>query len=319
MEQTRALPTTEVTKPAQAIKAVSDRALVLIAVLGAAAVLMAFVVVQSGLDVKLSEFFPFVVIAGGLCLLAGYARYRKMDPRVGDAATLVSAGILSLLLCGLISNIGLRLRAPTIDAALAQADAFLGWDVSRAVPAFAGYPWLIDGLALAYNLSGPLVAASIFVTLLFGRTSKAWELLVTTVISMQVIAAISIMAPARGAMAYFDLLHLQGNGLPRGAGVYHLEAFDHLHAGTDARFGIADMSGLVTFPSFHTVLALLIAQALSGTRFYLLGIGLSTATIVSTIPIGGHYVIDIVAGTMIWLGAAVIASRIGTGARPLPS
>jgi len=283
--------------------------LVSMAVLCAAALLTAFVIALSGLHVKTSDFTPIVALAGGLWLLAGYSRYRQLDPRFAHAAAILATGTLSLLICGLISNVGLRLRAPLVDGALARADAFFGWDVSHAVPAFASHAWLIDGLARIYNLSGPLVAACILAILVTGRTRKAWELLVTTVVAMQVIAAISIMLPARGAMAHFDLLYLQGNGLPAGAGVYHLSAFDHLHAGTDPRFGIDDMSGLVTFPSFHTVLGLLIAQALAGTRFHLLGIVTSAAVIVSTIPIGGHYVTDILAGTLIWLVAAVIALR----------
>lgn len=312
MEQSVAIRSGGETGLAAAYNAVSGRALVLMTVLGGATALMIVVVAQSGLDLRLSEFLPFVAIAAALFLLSAYCVYRKMDQRLADAALFVALGTLSLLLCGLISNVGLRLRAPTIDAALAQADAILGWDVSRTVPAFANYPTVIDALALAYNLSGALVAGGIFVALVAGRTAKAWELLVTTIISMQVIAAISILAPARGAMAYFNLLDLQGDGLPRGAGIYHLKAFDYLHTGTETSFGIAQMSGLVTFPSFHTVLALLISQAVADTRFKFFGLGICATTIVSTIPIGGHYVIDIVAGTLIWLGAAVIATRVDT-------
>lgn len=281
-------------------------------VLATAAVLAVTVIAASGLEVRLSEFAPFIALAAVMGLVAAYAHFRKLEPRFAQAAAIVAVGTLSLLTCGLISNVGLRLRAPTIDAALARMDEMIGWDVSVAVPAFTAHPWLIDGLASVYNLSGPLVAGSIILALLAGYTTKAWELLNTTVMTMQVIAAISIMAPARGAMVHFDLFHLQGNGVPKGAGIYHLDAFDHLHAGTDPGFGLADMSGLVTFPSFHTVLGLLLAQALAETRLAWLGVATSAAVIVSTIPIGGHYVVDILAGTLIWLVAAVIARRISS-------
>lgn len=312
MDQPAARPTTHLANLGFAGKLPSAWALVPAIVLSAAAVLAATVIAASGLEVKLSEFAPFVALAAGMGLVAAYARFRKMEPRFAQAAALVGAGTLSLLTCGLISNVGLRLRAPTIDAALARIDEIIGWDVSVAVPAFTAHPWLIDGLAFVYNLSGPLAAGTIVLTLLSGRTDKAWELFNTTVMTMQVIAAISIMAPARGAMAHFDLLYLQGNGLPKGAGVYHLAAFDHLHAGTDLHFGLADMSGLVTFPSFHTVLGLLLAQALAETRLAWLGVAASSAVIVSTIPIGGHYVTDILAGTLIWLIAAAISRRISS-------
>lgn len=312
MDQPAARLTTHLASLGLAGKLPSAWALVPAGVLAAAAALTATVIAASGLEVKLSEFAPFVALAVGMGLVTAYAHFRKMEPRFAHAAAIVAAGTLSLLFCGLISNVGLRLRAPTIDAALARMDEIIGWDVSVAVPAFTAHPWLIDSLAIAYNLSGPAAAGCIVLTLLAGRTRKAWELFNTTLMTMQAIAAISIMAPARGAMAHFDLLYLQGNGLPKGAGIYHLAAFDHLHAGTDPRFGIADMSGLVTFPSFHTVLGLLLAQALAETRFAWLGVAASTVVIVSTIPIGGHYVTDILAGTLIWLIAAVIARRISS-------
>ena len=312
MDAIIAIPDDHKSRPLQGRRAPSPRALVLTGVLAGAALLTVFVILRSGMQFRLGELGPFVLLAAAMGAVARYCRFRGLDPRAADAAAIVGLATLALLLCGLISNVGLRLGAPTIDAALARADALVGWDVARAVPAFAAHGWLIDGLAFIYNQSGPLVVAVIVLALMRGQSEKAWELVTTVVIAMQATAAISIVAPARGAMAHFDLLHLQGNGLPLGAGVYHLGAFDHFHAGSDPRFGLADMSGLVTFPSFHTVLGLLLVQALAHTRLRLAGLAMGAATIVSTIPIGGHYVTDILAGCLVWLLAALAARRVSS-------
>jgi membrane-associated phospholipid phosphatase len=127
---------------------------------------------------------------------------------------------------------------------------------------------------------------------------------------MQVVALVSIAAPAVGAMAHLGLLDLQGAGLPSGAGVYHLDAFARYHAGTDPVVRLSEMSGLVTFPSFHTVLALLATQALAETRWRWIGVAWTAVVIVSTIPIGGHYVTDLAAGFAIWAGCARLARRV---------
>ena len=129
---------------------------------------------------------------------------------------------------------------------------------------------------------------------------------------MQVVALVSIAAPAVGAMQHLGMLDLQGNGLPRGAGIYHLEAFAHFHAGSDPILRLSEMSGLVTFPSFHTVLALLATQALAETRWRWFAMAWTAGVVVSTIPIGGHYVTDLAAGFAIWAGCAWTARRFST-------
>ena len=166
MNRSAAHLTTQLESLGFASKLPSAWALVPAGVLAAAAVLAATVIAASGLEVKLSEFAPFIALAAAMGLVAAYAHFRKLEQRFVQAAAIVAVGTLSLLLCGLISNVGLRLRAPTIDATLARMDEIIGWDVSVAVPAFTAHPWLIDGLAFVYNLSGPVAAGSSVLKLL---------------------------------------------------------------------------------------------------------------------------------------------------------
>nr|WP_237489049.1 phosphatase PAP2 family protein [Tsuneonella aeria] len=214
--------------------------------------------------------------------------------------------------CGVVSNAGLRLGASPVDGLLAGIDGLVGIDVAQVVRAFAAQPATIDALAVIYNASGAIAVALIGLRLLANRRAEAWELVMTIVLAMQVVALVSIVAPAVGAMAHLAMLDLQGAGLPAGAGIYHLEAFHHFRAGTDTVLRLDDMSGLVTFPSFHTVLALVALQAVARTRLRWLGVAWAAAVIVSTIPIGGHYVIDLVAGFAIWAGAVTVARRVST-------
>lgn len=272
----------------------------------------AFVIVAGRIVVRFSDFVPFIVLAAVMALVAAYCDGRRLEPRVRDAAAMIAVGTLALLACGLVSNMGLRLGMPLVDGDLAAIDAFFGIDVGRAVRAFAGHPALITALSYAYNFSPPAVILSIAIALFAGRRALAWEMVATLVVSMQVVAIVSVLLPAIGAMHHFGLEYLQGNGLPRGAGIYHLAAFETARSGLDPVFGIEDMAGLVTFPSFHTVLALMLAQALAPGRLKWLGVAASAVVIVSTIPIGGHYVIDLVAGFAIWAGCAALARRFNS-------
>jgi membrane-associated phospholipid phosphatase len=111
-------------------------------------------------------------------------------------------------------------------------------------------------------------------------------------------------------MRHFALEALQGRGLPAGAVVYQWPAFTHFYSGNDAVLRLSDMGGVVAFPSFHTVLALLVTQALAGTRWRVPAMFWTAGIILSAIPMGGHYVVDLAAGFVIWLAAASIARRV---------
>lgn len=270
------------------------------------------VVAASGMVVEVEPFLRFLLLAAGMFGLAGWCRYRDLDLRASDGAAIVAFGTLALLTCGLISNVGLRLGAPIIDAILASADAAIGIDVEQAVRAMAAFPLAIEALAWAYNASGAAVVILVAAILASGRRRTAWQLVATVVLAMQAVALVSIAAPAIGAMAHFEMLDLQGAGLPSGAGVYHLDAFARFHAGNNPALRLSEMSGLVTFPSFHTVLALLATQALAATRWRWLGVAWTVVVIVSTVPIGGHYVTDLFAGFAIWAGCAWLACRVSS-------
>lgn len=284
----------------------------LIGTLAAAGLAAIAIVGAAGMRFQPGPFLQFVLLAAAMVALWAWCALRGLDRRLGDAALVVGAGICALLACGVISNAGLRLGAPTIDPLLLRADALAGIRVEDAVRAFARHRWLIDGLAWFYNASSLAVVALIAWLVVRGERRLTWELLATVVVAMQVIALCSIATPAVGAMAHTGMLDLQGSGLPRGAGVYHLDAFARFHAGADPVLRLGDMNGLVTFPSFHTVLALLATQALAHTRWRWLGVAWTAVVIVSTIPIGGHYAVDLLAGFLIWAACVGVARRVSS-------
>lgn len=290
----------------------TELALALAVPLACSALLAAVIFAQTGLRPEPLGFARYLILATAMAALAAWCVKRRMDQRMAAAAAVVAVATVSLMLCAIVSNAGLRLGAPLIDGGLATTDAALGLHVDRIVRSMAAHPWLIDGLAAVYNASGVAVAGMLLFALARLPIGKTWELLTTLVITMQAVAALSIAMPAAGAMKYLGMLDLQGGGLPAGAGVYHLAAFDHFRGGADTVLRVTELSGLVTFPSFHTVLGLLAAQALAETRLRWAGVAWASAVIVSTVPIGGHYVTDIAAGLTVWLLAAAVARRVST-------
>ena len=67
------------------------------------------------------------------------------------------------------------------------------------------------------------------------------------------------------------------------------------------------MEGIVTMPSYHTVMAVLLTYAFRRTG--LVGYGIATLNLgmlLSIPPIGGHYLVDVLAGGALTLGAIAV-------------
>ena len=80
-------------------------------------------------------------------------------------------------------------------------------------------------------------------------------------------------------------------------------------------FDAPNSSCLVTFPSGHTILAVIMTYALRGSRWTLIpAIIVNGLMVVSTIPHGGHHLIDLVVGAAI-AACAIFVVRLPLGVR----
>jgi len=262
------------------------------------------VLLASGMRLQLASFLPLLLVSALLGGVACVYHWVRPNPRLALPAGLLAMLVLSGLLAGVISHAGLRLHFPLIDPWLDHADRMLGLDTPRLALALDRQ----GGAAL--NIIYVSAFPAIFGTALWlgfrGEAKRAWELGLGFAGSILVAATIAAFFPALGNMAYH---HLDGApGLPEGAGSYYLEAFRYFRDGHDPRFSLQQLSGVVEFPSFHMVMALLVPWALRRTG---LAGWIATAwgalVVLSTIAIGGHYVIDLIGGLLLWAGWMAVA------------
>ena len=83
-----------------------------------------------------------------------------------------------------------------------------------------------------------------------------------------------------------------------------MSTFDAYRSGALASVNLFRLSGVVAFPSFHAAMAWMMAFALRGLgRISWLVWFWSGAIVVSAVPMGGHYGVDILAGTILWMVA----------------
>ena len=89
------------------------------------------------------------------------------------------------------------------------------------------------------------------------RTEKLWQLALVFAITMIACTSISVIWPAKGAFAYYHYSEDILSRLPAGAGIYHLTKFEYFRHDPSPLLSFASLQGVVTFPSFHTCLALM--------------------------------------------------------------
>jgi len=257
----------------------------------------------------------FAVLAGGA---AFYEHYRK-DARLaamltGTAFLIGMSAAFSVLNYFLLTVAGHR-----IDAALAGIDRAMGVDWPAMMTFVAQYPVTNVVLKFIYLSVLPQVAVLVVAQGLIGNPERIYALC----LAVSAGAAISIftwtLMPSFGAFSVYDVSNLH---MSLALDTNYGHALTSLLAHGPGRISPTDAKGLIGFPSYHAVLALLVAwyaRDLRGIRWFALAIN---AVVIGATPIqGGHHVIDVLAGFVvaalaIGFANAVMgfAARVGTPA-----
>jgi hypothetical protein len=256
----------------------------------------------------------------GLCLGASLF-YRRIRP--DERLSISMAGTAFLLVFAATAG-ALTYPAAAIGRPL-RDDMFIAFEHAFGInwPDLAAHLTALPALnvvwAIAYISSLPQIAVAVLVLGLTGRRERLCAYL--TLVLMTLIATISlfVVAPAIGPIPSFgiggDLYARLGEG-----GKTFLPDFLALRGGQFTTFDLGRMEGIVTFPSFHTVLAVLTGWALAPIRrIGIAAMGLNGLVIVSTVPQGGHYLADIVAGSLIAALAIGAWSRMASGPKMIPA
>lgn len=122
------------------------------------------------------------------------------------------------------------------------------------------------------------------------------------------------LVPAEGAYAFYHPTFDQfSNYGPEAVMWPWKKAFMDLRTNTAPILNFAQAEGLVTFPSFHTVIAIIICYAIRTSRILLFPmIGFNFLMLFATVIIGGHHFIDIAAGGLV-AGVAIFVAAFARG------
>jgi hypothetical protein len=232
--------------------------------------------------------------------------------RAGMMAEYFSLTTLATLLFAILSYLCLASSGPLIDDRLMAADRALGFDW------MAGYRFLTEHdpittvLGLAYN---SLVYQGLYFCVLLalmGRVRRMRQMF-WLVLGMGAITSLGVLLfPALGP---FKMLHAG----PRHSFVPEME---YLRSGQPLNITLSQMTGVVSFPSFHTAMALAYVWGFRGTGAVFWGVAALNLAMLAAIPwFGGHYLMDMIGGAVtmaVSLAMVCLAPRLRLGTARLP-
>lgn len=229
-----------------------------------------------------------------------YSRYRRKK-RIAHTLHVTLRVVVFSNALAVLSYLVVTTDAPLVDDRLAAWDRLLGIDWVALFDWVQDHSWLRIALALAYDSMVPQVLFVLLFLGLSGRSVRADEFITAVMISSLLTVAVSGPLPASSAWIYYHLADR--------ADVSQLSHFEPLRSGTLKLIDLARMQGLIQLPSLHTILAVLMAYAVrrTGLVYGLLTV-LNLGLILSTPAIGGHYVIDTIAGLII-APVVIVATR----------
>ena len=240
---------------------------------------------------------PLLAASGLLTIAVVYSctgRSKRLSGMGYYGAMFVAYGPLLIVMSYLAAYRGGAL----CDAELLTFDAFLGFDWRRWAAFLRTHPAFDALLALAYGSLVPQFCVTIVVLCHMNREDRSRELFWTVLVSSLITTVVFDLFPALGPFAYYNL------DLDR---AIHLKDLIELRSGMAHSYSVPQLQGLIAFPSYHTVLAVLIPYVHRGSRYTFMPCAvLNALMLISTPSHGGHYLADIVGGVLTALGSIAL-------------
>lgn len=253
-----------------------------------------------------SQYAAKILIQCLLLLGAFFYRWRKAEKAV-NLIMITFWTILFGLLYQFPMFIACRSQVPMSDSLLASADRAMGIEVPQVLQAMAPYPQLNRSLTTCYNLLLGLTGVAIIVPPLSGKMRQAKEYVFAGVVSALIALPLFAAFQALGPWVYYGYT-------PSIDQTKYMETFYRLKTDTIFVLDINYSDGLICFPSFHTVLAILAAKVLWSVPYVRLPAAvLASLIIVSTVTTGSHYLVDVIAGIGVAL-LSILAAKAYTRA-----
>ena len=241
-----------------------------------------------------------------LALAAGGVFYDRIRKDAQLAAMLLGTSFLIGMSAAfsVLNYLLLTVAGARIDAPLASLDRAIGIDWPALMAFVAQYPVTNFVLQLVYISVLPQIALLVVALGFRGKPEQIYTLCLSVAAGAAISIAIWTVAPSFGALSVYDLPPAVASHLVLALDGHYARELVHLLANGPGRISPSAAQGLIGFPSYHAVLAMLVvwhARELPVLRW--VALALNAVVLIATPIQGGHHVVDVLAG----FGVAALA------------
>jgi membrane-associated phospholipid phosphatase len=268
-----------------------------------------------------SQLLPMAIVAGAFMLAGLFYAFVRVDDRVARAMLSIAIMQVFISASGVLSYLGATLQFPMADAMFVAIDRAMGFDWIGLVHWAQDKPVLIEVAGFLYDKPFSVLPFAVIVLLVFtNRGDRFEEMIGFVIISTSLTLVIGSLIPGISAFAYFDIpaeiSAKIGTSLDHTSG----QAYFAIRNGIDNRIDLANPRALIAFPSYHTVVAVMLSLYVRHNRYLLAAmIPVSVGIILSTPLIGGHYLIDTLGGIALAFVAFRLVQRLVRMSAPVPA
>jgi membrane-associated phospholipid phosphatase len=252
-----------------------------------------------------------------ICLAVSYC-YRRLrpDPWIGFSTEGCAQLMLVLALGSALSYPLATAGFPYRDALLNAADTSMGLDWRAYLHFVNDRPLLCALTSLAYRSMLLQVIVLIITLVVTSRFLRLQQYVLATALALALTLAVFTFMPAGGI---FSFLQIQPGEFPNLLPVMTYDQILYLDALRSGQHPlVSEMEGLITFPSFHTVWAILFMWGFYPIKQLRLGAILLNLLVIASTPIqGAHYFVDLIGGAVVAVvaiyGATLSTRTVGVG------
>lgn len=212
--------------------------------------------------------------------------------------------------CSLLSYLLVTIAGRRIDLLLAAADRAIGFDWPGLMAFIAQYPKANLVLKLAYVSVLPQTVVLIFALGFGNRIAELYRLSLALAIGAVITLAMWTLAPSFGAFSVYTLPDAVAGKLGLVLGFdYGAALVKMLHDGPGF-ISPAELRGIVGFPSYHTLQALVLTWYARRLKIWRWPVLLLNLMVLAAIPIqGGHHLVDAFGGAAVAVLSIALAGR----------
>ena len=281
---------------------------------GIVAVLFAYdmsLFVIQGEAAMIADFFATNMVIGLILMVGLFFRLTGRSERIATTLLAVAAFALFTFVVALANHSVLPLTRPLIDPILARWDATLGFHWPSALAFAAEYPTVTAIGKSIYNSTMFQVLLTTLALGFLGRTLHMERFVLSCMLGALITVGFWTVFPSFGPASLYDVPQdVLDAVMPVADPAYGRSLLEFAAAEQESLASI-ERRGLIAFPSFHTVLALLVPLALwSVPVLRWTAVMINTAMVPFIVIHGGHFVVDLFAGVVVALIAWFLAGRL---------